>query len=360
MNLSEISNYRLINQKIAGSEFYSAKELISWMGAMQAQDFAMAKWALGLRFLNSTEDAIEFAINKAEIVRTHVLRPTWHFVAAEDIRWMLELTAPRIKSSLKSRHKALEITETVHAKSEKIILNALSEGKSLTREELSAEFAKAKISTNENRLSHMLLSAELNGLICSGPMKARKTTYALLADRVPGKNNFTRDESLAELAKRYFSSHGPATLPDFAWWSGLSATDARKALDFIKPHLISIKTGAKEYWHTATPINIDNKKTGIHLLPAYDEFLISYTDRSEALALTDNKKVISDNGIFRPVITINGQVTGIWKATRKDETIRIEINFLHAQTRAVKEAIEELACVLGRFYNKTSKVTFNK
>ncbi len=358
LNLAIISNNRLINQKIVKTEFGSAKEVVAWMGAIQAQDYLMAKWAVGTRLLNSKDYVIENALNKGEIIRTHILRPTWHFVSSDDIYWMLELTAPQIKSSLRSRHKQLELTDVIHSKSKQIIEKALTKEMNLTREELSKEFHKAKIVTDNNRLSHLLLYAELDKIICSGPMKGKKQTYALLEDRVPLKKVSTRDESLAELARRYFASHGPATILDFAWWSGLSVKDARQALEFIKYKCVSEKFDSEEYWFTDSLGYTTFKKTDIHLLPAYDEFLISYKDRRASMMFTENKKVISNNGIFRPVIVMNGQVSGLWKCVRKNESVIIEIIFFQPQNTSIKKITEEVARTFGNFFGTTAKVIF--
>jgi hypothetical protein len=215
MNLSDVSILRLVSQQINAKKFNNVKNIVSWMCAMQAQDYAMAKWAIGIRLTNSNENIIRNAINKGEILRTHLLRPTWHFVSVDDISWILKLTAPKIKASLKHRQKYLGLSQAVLTKSDKIIIKALRNRKNLTREELKIELEKAKIPTDNNRLSHILVSAELDGIVCSGPEKGNKPTYALLSERAPNKQNLTKDESLAELAKRYFSSHSPATIQDF-------------------------------------------------------------------------------------------------------------------------------------------------
>lgn len=352
MTVNEISNCRISNQKIVGSAFKTAKELVGWMGAMQAQDFSMAKLAIGIRVLNSTEEKIESAFNNAEILRTHVLRPTWHFIPAEDIYWMLDLTARRIKSSMTSRLKQLELTPELITKSNSIIETVFSKTKFLTREELATEFNNANINVADNRLSHLLFQAELEGIVCSGPIKAKKQTYALLYDRVPNKKIITRDEALAELAKRYFTSHCPATLKDFIWWSGLSAIEAGQALELIKPTLISETINSEKYWMTSSFSECKNN-TSVHFLPAFDEFLISYRDRSASLSLTDNKKAVSDNGIFRPVIVLNGQVIGLWKRTLKKDKIMIETGFFQKQDKGTKVLVEISALFLNHFYGKT-------
>jgi hypothetical protein len=206
MQLSDISCLRARNQHIVKTEFSSAKDLVSSMGAMQAQDLAMAKWAVGLRLQHSTDRTVENAFNNGEIIRTHLMRPTWHFVSADDIYWLLELTAPQIMPVLKSRNIQLELTEQIFSKCYKIIEKELINNISMTRDELSQIFEKESIKTDENRFSHLMIRAELDGLICSGPLKNNKLTYVLLPDRVPNKKILTKDESLRELAKNILSA----------------------------------------------------------------------------------------------------------------------------------------------------------
>ncbi|MFI5135082.1 MAG: winged helix DNA-binding domain-containing protein [Chitinophagales bacterium] len=338
MKDSEIANLRLINQQIAASRFKTPKEIVSWMGAMQAQDYTMAKWAIGSRLKNVTEKQIEDAFNKGEILRTHVMRPTWHFVTAEDIYWMLELTAPRILSSLKHRQNHLELTPDILSKSNKLLEKLLSSGKHLAREEIRPEYAKAKIALDNNRMSHLMLWAELNGIVCSGAMKNNKQTYALLSKRVPEKNIPTKEESLAKLAERFFLSHGPATITDFLWWSGLSAKDARDGLEMIKSKLVSEKLDTKTYWFS-NALKISKNKSSAYLLPAFDEYVISYKDRTAMIELQHHKKAISDNGIFRPIIVINGQVSGLWTRTLKKDHVVLETQFFRKHGKAEIELL---------------------
>lgn len=349
MDLPEIANTRLNSQQIENPKLNSIKELVAHMGAMQAQDFAMAKWAVGLRMLNSSIASVEAAIDSGEIMRTHLLRPTWHLVSADDLHWMLELTAPQIRTTLTTRHRQLELTEALINRSNGIITKVLSGGEHLTREEIVAELNKFKIITDDNRSSHFLLMAELEGLICSGKTKGKKPTYALTSGRVAQKQNFTRDEALAELAGRYFNSHGPATLNDFIWWSGLLISDARKALEMIRQNLESITIDDGTYWFN--PVHVQKNKAGdaIHLLPAFDEFIISYKDRKAALSSEHYKKVISNNGIFWPVIVLNGQVLGLWKRTISKNNMTIEVNLFRPLKESIKALINEKAQAFGDF-----------
>ncbi len=351
MNLTDISNIRLITQQIAGTKFKTAKEIVAWMGAMQAQDYRMAKWAIGLRTPNATEKTIEIAIDNGEIIRTHLLRPTWHFVSAEDIYWMIELTGPRIKASMKGRNKQLELTKKIFKKSNSVIEKVLRDGKHLTRVELVAELNKAKIVTDNNRSSHILFTAELEGIICSGITKEKQSTYALLSERIPETKKLKKEEALFKLAKKYFESHCPASLQDFIWWSGLSVFDAKNAFEMIKPDFISEKIDSQTYLFPDS-FSIPKKyKEFVYLLPAFDEFLISYKDRTAAIAFENHKHAFSNNGIFWPTIVINGQVMGIWKRTIKKDKVILETNFFEPPDKNEKTLIEKESEKLGYFLN---------
>ena len=352
MTPSEITHMRMHNQQIEGSRLNTAKELIGWMGAMQAQDYAMAKWAIGQRVPGTTDSSVEAAYNAGEIIRTHLMRPTWHFVSADDIYWMLELTAPQVKRVLKTRDNQLGLTETIFSKSRDMLERMLSNCLRMTREELVQEYANIHVATNENRLSHLLMRAELDGIVCSGPMRKNKLTYSLLADRVPVRTVFSRDEALATLAGRYFKSHCPATLRDFVWWSGLSVTDARKGLEIIKPALLREVITTENYWFADTFKDTPPAAPSVRLLPAYDEYLIAYTDRSAALATVHTKKAISSSGIFQPIIVVNGQVEGLWRRTTVKDLVKIEINPFHLHNQQTTLAIEAEAARYGAFLDK--------
>jgi len=352
MNLKQIAYLRLINQQIAGTKFKTAKEIVSWMGAVQAQDYQMAKWAIGIRLPGSIEKEIEYAVDRGEILRTHLLRPTWHFVSSDDIYWMLQLTAPHIKNSLKSRWKQLELDQKTIQKSNRIIEKALKDGKHLTREEIFEILEREKIAAGNQRGVHLLLEAELNGIICSGATKGNQRTYALLEERVPKKNLLRRDEALAKLAQKYFSSHGPATLQDFVWWSGLPVKDARHAIEMIKQNFNSQKIGAQIYWSINSSAAQTKNKDAAYLLPAYDEYLISYKDRSAVLAFEERKRTISINGIFKPTVIANGIVMGIWRKVTKREKIIMETDFFQEINKSLQTTIKLKSAELGNFFKK--------
>lgn len=356
MKLNEISNVRLISQQIAGTKLRSPKEIVGWMGAIQAQDFNMAKWAIGIRQNKAIEENIDAAINSGEIIRTHVLRPTWHFVSADDIYWMLELTAPRIKAFMKSSNKLLELTEKILTKSNLIIEKALSGSKHLTRKELVAEINKAKIATDNNRSGHILLNAEMEGIICSGAMKAKQTTYALLQERIIKPKPLIKEEALFKLGVKYFESHCPATFNDFTWWSGLSVGDAKKAMQLIKNNFIPEKINSEEYWFP-NAFSIPKKfKESVFLLPAFDEFLISYKDRTAAIVREHHGKAFSNNGIFWPTIVVNGLVMGLWKREIKNDKVIIKTNFFNHKSKVSKYDFEKATEKFGSFLNHKIKL----
>jgi hypothetical protein len=353
MTPNDISLLRLINQQIADTDFKTPEKLVSWMGAMQAQDYAMAKMAIGLRLPGTTSSDIEKAVDKGEILRTHMLRPTWHFVAAEDILWMIELSAPSILGSQKSRRKELELTPDVLKKSNGILEKILKGKNHLTRDEIIVHLEKAKIKTHDNRAAHLMFVAELSGIICSGKGKGNNTTYALLSERISTKpKSLPREKALEKLALKYFSSHGPATLKDFTWWSGLSTADSRKALEMVQPELHSEKVENETYWFSGSLLKSKAKPDPVYLLPAFDEFIISYKDRTAAMIPEHHKKAVSNNGIFRPIILVNGSVIGIWKRTIKKDTVIIEPEFFKAPDKKtinqIEEKAEEIAVFLGK------------
>jgi len=358
MDSSKISTLRLQNQQIAATNFRTVKELVGWMGAMQAQDYNQAKWAIGTRLPHLTEEQIESAFNQGEIFRTHLMRPTWHFVSADDIYWLLELTAKQIKSTTKSRHRDLGLTENDLKKSKEVFVKSLEGNRALTREELGDQLNLAGINTFEQRLPHILMEAEIDGIICSGGIQEKKQTYALLAERVPVKKAFSKDEALALLAKKYFTSHGPATLPDFVWWSGLPIADARKALEMNKATLISETIGTDTYWFADSVYLPSSPPDSVYLLPAFDEYLISYKNRSAAITLEDHTKAISNNGIFRPVIVVNGQISGLWKRTIKKDTVLIELDHFMPHRKEEMHLIEKAAESFGYFSGKKTEVKF--
>lgn len=346
MDHTFIRKHRLKNQKLTNTEFTTPESLVRHFGAMQAQDYAMAKWAIGIR-TGKTENAIENSINEGKIIRTHILRPTWHFVAAEDIYWMLELTAPSLKRLVTSAAVKMGLEGALNTYNKKL-QKLLSGNNHLTREEIMLELdVKTGIANNISPVI-IMMNAELEGIVCNGIMRGKKFTYALLEERVKITNKISKEEALAKLASKYFKSHGPATIQDFSWWSGLSLTNSRLALELIKPELASFQIENNTYWLYENTVS-NKEDVFVHLLPAFDEFLISYKDRTASIALEHQPLAFTKNGIFNPVIAINGKIEGTWKRSIKKETVKIELNPINSFDKNTSELIINTTKMFGDY-----------
>lgn len=341
MTHSEISHHRMIAQKLYKRENHSPYEIVKHFGAMQAQDYAMAKWAIGSR-CDSSEKEIEEAINSGKIIRTHILRPTWHFVASEDIYWILELSAPQVKRFTASAAKKFGYDEKKLDQINSSIEKLLSGNNHLTREEIMQELGIKKTSSEDYLSSALMMNAELDGLVCNGKMKGKQITYALLEERVPKtKDNLSKEEALAKLAKRYFESHGPATLLDFSWWSGFPPTICQKTINAIELQLSNITIDNQQYWFKKDADNLNNFRESVLFLPAFDEILISYKTREASFNTEHQSKVFTNNGIFKPIILENGKVIGIWKRTFKKDHVKIETEFFNETEKSKKQILFE-------------------
>lgn len=338
MTFQEISHYRLASQKLYKTTTCSPQEIVQHLGAMQAQDYAMAKWAIGSR-CDSSEKEIEEAINSAEIIRTHILRPTWHLVAADDIYWMLDLSAPQVKRFTASAGKKYGYDDKKLDEANAQIEKLLSGNNHLTRDEIMKELNIKKSSSEDFLSAAIMMNAELDGLVCNGKMKGKQITYALLEERVSKpKTKLTKEEGLAKLAQRYFESHGPATLLDFSWWSGFPPTTCKLAINAIELQLNSVEIENQTYWYGKDISKDSDFRENVHFLPAFDEILISYKTREASILLEHQSKAFTNNGIFKPIILENGKVIGIWKRTIKKDHAKIETQFFH-ETESHKKAI---------------------
>ena len=321
MNNSDLVYQRLHNQKLSSPDFKKPADVVRWLGAVQAQDFNAAKWALALRMRDTTNAAIEKAYDEGKILRTHLMRPTWHFVAPDDIRWLLQLTAPRVNIKAGPYYRKYELDAATFKRSHKALTKALQGGKHQTRNALKAVLNRAGVTADDPiRLAHIMLRAELEGVVCSGPMMGKQMTYALLEERVPATKVLDRDEALAKLTRRYFTSHGPATLQDFIWWSGLTASDARRGVAFMGDNPRSVQPP---------------RRSEAYLLPAYDEYLVAYKDRT----------VVGDS--LGPALIVNGKVAGTWKRT-KATAIAVEPSrsLTNTERLAVAKAVDRYTAFL--------------
>ena len=349
MNL-EITTRRLYNQRLSHTSFKTPSEVVQWLGAVQAQDYAGAKWAIAQRMLDATDSALDQALANGSILRTHLLRPTWHFVTPEDICWLLKLTAPRVLAMLGFMDRQLELDKVIIKQSNAILKKVLQGGKQLTRTELESALQERGIKTTNLRMTHFMMHAELDGIVCSGGRRGKQFTYALLDERAPQTKSLTREESLAELTSRYFTSLGPATLQDFVWWSGLTTTDAKSGIEMVKSKFMSEKIGNKIYWFNESKSPRKEASTTAYLLPNYDEYIVGYTDRNLIHDGSHNQKLDSrGNVLFQNTIVVNGQVMGTWKRALKKSEVVIELTPFTKFTKAENHAVTDAAERFGRF-----------
>jgi hypothetical protein len=350
MTPQDIAQYRLYQQQIAKTRFKAPSQVVSWLGAMQAQDYAAAKWAIGLRLPDATDADIEQAIAAKTIIRTWPMRGTLHFVAPEDARWLLALLTPRIIAQTAGRYRQLELDNAIFARSKEVFAKALQGGKQLTRDEMQQLLEQANISPSGQRGYHILCRSAQDGLICFGPPRGKQQTFTLLDEWAPPAKQLERDEALAELARRYFTGHGPATIPDFVWWSGLTVTDARAGLELVKAQLSQETVNGQTYWMSPDrPVGADDGPA-TYLLPGFDEYLLGYKDRTAVLEAVHAQKVTpGNNGIFNPIIVIEGRVVGTWKRTFKKDTVVIETTPFTPLSHAQSQAITVAAQHYGRY-----------
>jgi hypothetical protein len=347
----DICRWRLAEQFLTTRGPQRGADVVRELGAVQAQDYAGAKWAVGQRTRGATHTKIEREIDTGQILRTHVLRPTWHFVAADDIRWMLELTAPRVTAMMAPANRRLELDRPVFLRTNAVFVRALEGGRSLTRAELAQQLERARIPIGTGqRLGHMMMQAELDGIVVSGPRRGKQFTYALLDERVPATPSSTREESMVELSRRYFRTRGPATPNDFAWWSGLTVADAKRAIELNGDALTRVTIGDRPYWLRADDIRPPRIAGTTHLLPNYDEYFIGYRDRSAiAERLRDASTVMGGNALIPHVIVSGGQLAGIWKRAVDKGSVVVTLAPLTKLTAAEISRVTAAARRFGAF-----------
>ena len=341
--MGTIADQRLQNQRITRAGPRTPEKLVAWMGAVQAQEYGPARWGLGLRLRASTTDAaVHRAVDQGRILRTHILRPTWHFVTRADIRWMLDLTAPRVQRIMASYDRHIGLDPAVMTRAVGILERALGDAGCLTRQELGPHLQRAGLPAGNRELAHIAMYAELEGLICSGPRRGKQSTYALLAHRAPTAKRLQRDEALAELTRRYFRSHGPATVRDFVWWSGLTTTDAKLGLEMVRARPREVD--GLRYWTVGRhPLSAPRSRTSLHLLPIYDEFLVAYRD----LHAVPRPAYLM--GSFQHALVIGGQVAGTWRISASPKRVAVNVEPLRRLTSTERRGLAREVARYGRF-----------
>ena len=325
-------------------------EVIRHLGAAQAQDFGVAKWSLAQRAGDLTNSAVEQAFSDGSIVRTHILRPTWHFVLPTDVRWMLELTGPRVNARNTPRYRQLGLDDELFASTNELFAEALKGRRHLTRKELAGVLDRAGISTDGQRMAYILMRAELDAVLCSGPRKGKLQTYALFDERVPTRRTMDRDAALAELTRRYFGARGPATVKDLVWWSSLTSRDARLGIEAIQSELDSETVDGRVYWFAKetrrTAPRSSTGSRGIDLVQGLDECIVSYRESKDVLFPSAATTPIPlQDIVFNHVVLLDGQLIGQWRPVQRKGSILVETllyrRLSRRETGALEAAIEK-------------------
>lgn len=351
MTLKEINPLRLYNQRITNTPFTMPAEIVGWLGAVQAQDYLASLWGIGLRLQKTTELDVEQAFRDRTIIRTWSLRGTLHVVSATDVHWLLDLVASRLLASHANRlMKEFELDEKTITRCKKVLVSALKDKTQLTRDAVYRALERAQISVAKQRGLQILWRLAQEKVVCFGAREGKEHTFALLDKWVPKTNLLTHDEGLSELANRYFTSHGPATLQDFIWWSGLASMDAKKGLEMTKSKLIKESIKEQNYWMSNGTMS--KALSAVHLLPGFDEYLLGYADRSLSLDMHNfGKLVYTNNGIFNPTIVSSGKVVGVWKRLVKKNSVKIDVKPFTSFSKMQSKAIEKVANKYGIFLN---------
>jgi hypothetical protein len=346
MNLSQIAAHRLYQHYLSRPTLETAADVVSWLGAVQAQDYPGGKWAVAQRTSGWTNAAVDDAFAKGEILRTHVLRPTWHFVVPEDLRWMLSLTAYRVNTAMGYYYRTNELDDALFTRCNTLIGEALTGGKQLTKAELQTVLAEDGIAADMARLGLILLRAELDQVVVSGAWQGKQQMFALFDERVPPLSEPGRDEALAMLTLRYFRSHGPATMQDYQWWSGLTMADVRAGVEMVKAQLQSATIADQTYWFHETVIPPPDATPMVHLLPNYDEYLVAYVDRTAAYAGRTGR---IENILFHHTIVIDGKVVGLWKPAIKKQKVTVTAEWFRSISDGEMEAYHVAVRRYGAF-----------
>jgi hypothetical protein len=356
----EVIRRRLAGQHLTAAGLPSVVDVVRSLGAVQAQDYAGAKWAIAQRAPGATEAVVEQLFNDGRILRTHVLRPTWHFVLPEDIRWMLALTGPRVKAVVASADRRIGLDAAVVRGSHDAMADALRGGATLTRAELQMAVERAGVPVvSGQRMGHLLMQAELDAVVCSGPRRGSQITYALFDDRVAPAPSLDRDEALLALTRRYFATRGPATPHDFAWWSGLTVSDAKRGIDMARAELDSATLDGREVW--LAPRELGRVPPSAHLLPNYDEYFIAYKDRSMAGGRLGHTGPLSGGDARVPhVVFVDGQLVGEWRRVIEKDAVVVDLALSTPLSAAENTRVQRAARALGSFLERPLRLQWQR
>lgn len=358
---ASITSRRMRNTRLTGRGFEAPEEVVAWHGAMQAQDYLPAKWSIAQRS-RSTEAAIEEAVTDGRIIRTHVLRPTWHFVTREDFRWLIALTGPRVQKRTARRREELGLDARTLQRCAKVIASALSDRTRLSRTELGEVLERRRVDVSGQRLPHVLGHFELEGLICSGGFAGKQHTWALADERVPKGRSVDKDEAIVELVRRHLRSHGPAALQDIGWWSSLTMAELRDAVADLGDEVTSEDADEVTLWSLAAPSRTARPPKGAFLLQAYDELIVGYTVSRfvDDPRLADLRKGYGDRSLPTGVLVVGERLAGHWRRTVRGNAVKVEVLTYDKLTAEAEAAVEKEVGRLARFLERVPSLKFGR
>jgi winged helix DNA-binding protein len=357
LDVGRIVRQRMHNVRVSGDAFDSPTEVVRWLGAVQSQDYGPAKWSIAQRMTEVDDGALDRAFDDGDFLRTHVLRPTWHFVLPEDIRWLLALTGPRVHALNAYAYRRVGLDDDTRRKSGRLLARTLRGGEQRTRKELKVVLERAGIATEGFGLAYILINAELEGIICSGARRGKQHTYALLDERVPPAESMPRDEALGELIRRYFTSHGPATAKDLRWWSSLTLSDITRGVEIAGSQLTHEVIDGVGYWSGTTTSFDEEVSPTVHLLQAYDEYIVGYTESKFVLDPSGGARSLPPGRpMFNHAVILDGRVAGHWKRTLTKGSVAIEAALYEPFDGAATRALQAEADAHGRFLDRSATV----
>jgi hypothetical protein len=347
----------LTAQKLVGTPCADVAGVVRWFGAVQSQDYYGAKWSLALRCGFPTSAEVEAAYDRGEIIRTHAMRPTWHFVAPEDLRWIQRLTGSRVHAANGHMKRKLGIGDAMLKRSRVVLEKLLGGVGEVTREEIGRAFSKAKLPSEGTPLAYLVMDAELDGVICSGPRRGKKFTYALADRRIREHVTLQGDEALAELTWRYIRSHGPASAKDFSWWSGLALTTARRGLEANASRLASHTLDGEMYWTATDFAPVPLRSPRVQIVSIYDELLVAYRDHTHSYEPITRETLAKTRAIVITAVVLNGWVVGLCRKDERRGEIQMDCTLCRALSARELNALEEAAENYGRHLGLPVRLT---
>ena len=346
MNLVAI---RLLNQQLIVPQFKTPTEVVCHMGAMQAQEYRMMRWAVEMRTKKPSHKAFKEAYDSGRIIRLHLMRGTWQLVSAEDYWWMIDLCSPKaIAATTGWMHSnKISIPDKELYRVRDILVQTAADKGSATKEDLVKALAEHNMRMDDHRLSYHIRMAELSGTLCSGDLLPTKATYALSTEKVgPRPAQIDRDEALMRFTRKYFQSHQPATLEDFVWWSGLNINDCRKGIALLGDAIHRETWKGRDFYLTDNCRTRGFRTGKLLLIPPYDEYLIGYKSRDIVLPSEYRHRAHNNSGIFQPIIACDGIICGNWSPFRKD----CQVDFFDGSNET--ESPQETWTLYQRFRNR--------